>query len=192
MCFRKIGATEANLLALHYHNALKNTSYCSHDLRHDINAMTIIRHANFPGDTALVLRIWREFIANSPVNLDYQNNDAEFAELPGKYALPKGCVLLADREGKIEGCIAMRPVSSEICEMKRLYVRPQARGSHLGHGLVERLIEEARAAGYSEMRLDVQAKFVPARKLYETFGFVAAEPISFNPISGASFLGLHL
>src|SRR3546814_9527802 len=82
----------------------------------------------------------------------------------------------------------MRQVTHEICEMKRLYVRPQAQGRHLGRALAERLIEEARTVGYSEMRLDVQAKFVPARKLYETLGFVAAEPISFNPVPGASFL----
>jgi putative acetyltransferase len=167
-------------------------SYCRHDFRRSNHAMVVIRHAIFPRDTASVLGIWREFIANSPVNLDYQNNDAEFANLPGKYAAPKGCVLLADREGEIEGCVAMRQVTHEICEMKRLYVRPQAQGRHLGRALAERLIEEARTVGYSEMRLDVQAKFVPARKLYETLGFVAAEPISFNPVPGASFLGLHL
>lgn len=154
--------------------------------------MTIIRHAIFPEDTAVVLSIWREFVANSPVNLDYQNNDAEFANLPGKYASPKGGILLADRGGQIEGCIALRQVTPEICEMKRLYVRPHAQGRQLGRALAERLIEEARAMGYSEMRLDVQAKFVPARKLYEALGFVAAEPISFNPVSGASFLGLSL
>ena len=154
--------------------------------------MTIIRHAIFPDDAASVLAIWREFIANSPVNLDYQGNDAEFATLPGKYAAPKGCVLLADRYGEIEGCIAFRQVSADICEMKRLYVRPGARGSHLGHDLVERLIGEARAAGYREMRLDVMEKFIAARRLYENFGFVAAEPISYNPVPGASFLGLFL
>jgi len=180
------------MAAPHHHNALKNMPYRSHDLEHDIHAMTIIRHAIFPEDTAVVLGIWREFISNSPVNLDYQNNDAEFANLPGKYASPKGCVLLADREGEIEGCVAMRQVTPEICEMKRLYVRPHAQGRHLGRALAERLIEEARTVGYSEMRLDVQAKFVPARKLYEALGFVAAEPISFNPVPGASFLGLYL
>jgi hypothetical protein len=93
--------------------------------------MAIIRHAIFPDDTASVLSIWREFIANSPVNLDYQGNEAEFANLPGKYATPQGCVLLADRDNEIEGCIAFREVNSEICEMKRLYVRPHARGRHL-------------------------------------------------------------
>lgn len=154
--------------------------------------MTIIRQAIFPDDKASVLGIWREFIANSPVNLDYQGNDVEFANLPGKYAAPEGCVLLADCGSEIGGCVAFRKVTSEICEMKRLYVRPHARGSGLGHALVERLITEARIVGYCEMRLDVQEKSVSARKLYESFGFVAAEPISFNPVAGASFLGLHL
>lgn len=154
--------------------------------------MTIIRHAVFPDDIASVLSIWREFIANSPVDLGYQGNDSEFANLPGKYAAPKGCVLLADRNGEIDGCIALREVSTAICEMKRLYVRPSARGSNLGHKLVERLIAEARGAGYREMRLDVQEKSVSARRLYAAFGFVPAEPISFNPVPGASFLGRHV
>lgn len=154
--------------------------------------MTIIRHAIFPDDAASVLTIWHEFVANSPVNLDYQGNDAEFTNLPGKYAAPQGCVLLADRGSEIAGCIALREVSSNICEMKRLYVRPHARGGHVGRKLVERLIAEARVIGYREMRLDVQEKSVSARNLYGAFGFIAAEPISFNPVPGASFLGLHL
>lgn len=154
--------------------------------------MTVIRPAIFPEDTASVLSIWREFIANSPVNLDYQGNDAEFASLPGKYAAPDGRVLLADRDGEVKGCVALRKVDADLCEMKRLYVRPHARGNHLGHALVDRLIAEARAVGYREMRLDVMAKSVAARGLYRSFGFVAAEPISFNPVPGASFLGLHL
>ena len=136
-----------------------------------------------------MLGIWREFIANSPVNLDYQGTDAEFSNLPGKYAAPRGCVLLADRGGEIDGCVALRGFSADICEMKRLYVRPHARGRKLGRTLIERLIAEARRIGYREMRLDVQAKFVSARNLYEAFGFVAAEPIAFNPVPGASFLG---
>jgi putative acetyltransferase len=154
--------------------------------------MTNIRRAVFPDDVPALLGIWREFIASSPVNLDYQGNEAEFANLPGKYAAPEGCVLLADRGGAILGCVAMRKVAAGICEMKRLYVRPHARGSQLGRALVERLIGEARMAGYREMRLDVQEKSTSARKLYAALGFVAAEPVSFNPVAGASFLGLHL
>lgn len=154
--------------------------------------MRIIRHAIFPDDMAATLSIWREFVANSPVNLDYQGNDAEFAALPGKYAAPQGCVLLADRVGEIEGCVAFRNVSADICEMKRLYVRPHARGTHLGYDLVSRLIAEARIVGYREMRLDVMQQSAFARKLYDALGFVVADPISFNPAPGALFLGLHL
>jgi putative acetyltransferase len=154
--------------------------------------MTTIRHAKFPEDLSAVLSIWREFVANSPVSLDYQGNETEFANLPGKYAAPKGCILLADHDGDIEGCIALREVSADICEMKRLYVKPHVRGRNLGRQLAERLITEARGAGYSEMRLDVQEKSVSARRLYEALGFVTADPISFNPVPGASFLGRRL
>lgn len=154
--------------------------------------MAIIRRAIFPKDMELVLGIWREFIAQSPVNLDYQKNDDDFATLPAKYAPPDGCVLLAERDGEIDGCVAFRKISTAICEMKRLYVRPQARGSGTGRELVARLIDEARIAGYCEMRLDVMAKSTAARGLYAAFGFAPAEPISFNPVPGASFLGLHL
>jgi len=155
-------------------------------------AMITIRFADFPADAAVVLALWREFVANSPVNLDYQGNDAEFAALPGKYARPDGRVLLAQRGDAFEGCVALRRVSQEICEMKRLYVRPQARGLHIGRLLAERLIEEAHRIGYSEMRLDVMAKSVAARALYAAMGFTPAAPVSFNPVRGASFLGLRL
>jgi len=139
-----------------------------------------------------VLSIWREFIANSPVDLGYQGNEAEFGELPGKYAAPSGCILLAERDEALVGCVAFRRVNSDICEMKRMYVRPKARGDHLGRDLVERLIVEARIAGYREMRLDVMEKSVAARRLYASLGFVPAEPVSFNPVPGASFLGLQM
>lgn len=152
----------------------------------------IVRKAAFPDDRVAVLDIWREFIANSPVNLDYQGNAADFANLPGKYASPHGCVLLAEIDNMLQGCVALRRVDAEICEMKRLYVRPGARGTRLGHKLVDRLIAEARIIGYREMRLDVMEKSVAARGLYAAFGFVAADPVSFNPAPGASFLGLHL
>lgn len=155
-------------------------------------AMTIIRWANFPTDTDAVLDVWREYIASPSVSLDYQGNEAEFAMLPGKYASPSGCVLLAEKDGKIDGCIAYRWVRPGICEMKRLYVRPRARGTQLGRNLVGRLISEARAAGYVEMRLDVLEEFKSARRLYEDFGFVPADPVSYNPLPGTAFLGLHL
>lgn len=152
----------------------------------------MIRRATFPIDSLAVLSIWREFIDDSPVSLEYQNNEADFSKISEKYSAPHGCVLLAEEDHMVLGCVAMRQATPDICEMKRLYVRPAARGKQLGRKLVEQLIADARAAGYREMRLDVQEKSLSARKLYADFGFAPAEPVSFNPVPGASFLGLHL
>lgn len=154
--------------------------------------MATIRHASFPADAEAVLDIWREFVSSPSVSLDYQGYEAEFADLPGKYARPHGRLMVAERDGALDGCVALRMVSAEICEMKRLYVRPRARGLRIGHRLVTRLIEEARDAGYAEMRLDVLAEFEQARALYRSLGFVAADPVSFNPLPGTDFLGLRL
>ncbi len=154
--------------------------------------MTNIRLARFPEDTAPILDIWREFVANAPENLTYQNNSDEFASLPGQYAQPAGRIILADLADQLVGCVALKKVSSEICELKRLYVRSHARGTGLGCKLVERAILEAKLAGYCDMRLDVMEKSQAARALYKKIGFRFAEPISFNPVPGAHFLGLKL
>lgn len=152
----------------------------------------VVRPAQFPQDATAVLQIWREYVASSSVSLDYQDYEAEFADLPGKYALPEGRLLIAVGDGSIAGCVAFRKVSDSICEMKRLYVRPSARGTGLGRQLVEQLLAEAKEAGYEEMRLDVLEEFTQAYKLYAELGFVPADPVSFNPVPGTSFLGLSL
>ncbi|WP_067737056.1 GNAT family N-acetyltransferase [Novosphingobium naphthalenivorans] len=154
--------------------------------------MITIRQATFPQDSDAVLSIWREFVASPSVSLDYQGYEAEFADLPGKYGLPDGRILLGEIRGRVEGTVALRKVSPAICEMKRLYVRPAARGTGLGRQLATALIGEARRAGYADMRLDVLAEFAAAQKLYADLGFVPAEAISFNPTPGARFLGLPL
>lgn len=151
-----------------------------------------VRQARFPEDAGALLEIWREFVASPSVSLDHQGNEAEFADLPGKYAPPAGRVLVADGAGGLAGCVAFRQVGPSICEMKRLYVRPSARGTGLGRRLVERLIAEAREAGYAEMRLDVLEEFRHAQRLYAELGFAPADPVSFNPLPGTAFLGLSL
>ena len=155
-------------------------------------AMPTIRPALFPADSAEVLAIWREDVASLDRDLAFQNNEAEFANLPGKYAAPQGRLLLGLIGPRVMGCIALRPVSATICEMKRLYVRPQARGTGLGRRLAVQLITEARATGYTDMRLDVLEEFAQARSLYASLGFQPAEPVTFNPVPGTSFLGLAL
>jgi putative acetyltransferase len=154
--------------------------------------MAHVEPAIFPEHAAIVTELWRAFIADSPVDLSYQNNAAELVDLPGRYAAPGGCVLLAWQEDAPVGVVAMRAAGPGVCEMKRLFVRPAVREQAVGRTLVERLIVAAREAGYREMRLDVQARSRAARTLYRSMGFAPAPPVSFNPVAGAAFLGLRL
>lgn len=154
--------------------------------------MVEIRQARFPEERAAVEAIFREYIASPSVSLAFQDYEPELAALPGKYAPPAGALLLAWQSGRAIGCVAMRPVDEAICEMKRLYVRPDGRGLGLGRRLAEAIIAAAREAGYAEMRLDVLPEFERAREVYHALGFRPAEPVTHNPVPGTSFLGLAL
>lgn len=151
--------------------------------------MTDIRPALFPQDLDAVVRIFREYVASPSVSLDFQDFEAEFAALPGKYAHPQGCVLLAWKEGQPVGCAALRPVDARVAEMKRVYVRPTVRGEQLGRRLVQDILDRARQAGYTRICLDVLPEFQAAQRLYESLGFVDAEPVSINPVPGTRYLG---
>lgn len=154
--------------------------------------MFVIKQAIFPSDQDVVVAIFREYVRSPTVSLDFQEYEAEFAGLPGKYAPPEGRLLLA-REGDIVlGCAALRRVDESACEMKRVYVRPTARGRNLGRWLVEAVLNEAKIAGYSRVCLDVLPEFTAAQGLYESLGFVPAQPVSFNPVPGTKFLALCL
>ncbi|WP_439894179.1 GNAT family N-acetyltransferase (plasmid) [Ralstonia sp. 25C] len=154
--------------------------------------MIDIRPARFPDDMAAVQAIFREYVASPSVSLDFQDYEAEFATLPGKYAPPRGCLLLAWKAGAVVGCAAFREVDAATCEMKRVYVRPTARGEQLGRRLVERLLQDAKAAGYARMCLDVLPEFKAAQALYASLGFTPAPPVTFNPVPGTLFLGRTL
>src|SRR5688572_8080839 len=117
--------------------------------------MPDIRHARFPADRDAVLEIFTEYVRSPSVSLEFQGYAEEFADLPGKYAPPDGRLLLAVEGERVLGCVALRKVDAHICEMKRLYVRPEARGMALGGLLARAIVAEARVAGYAEMRLDV-------------------------------------
>lgn len=154
--------------------------------------MAEIRQARFPEDRAAVLEIFTEYVNSPSVSLEFQGYAEEFAALPGKYAPPDGRLLLAIEGERVLGCVALRKVDDRICEMKRLYVRPEARGMAFGKRLADAIVDEARAAGYAEMRLDVLPEFAAARRMYEAMGFRAAAPVSHNPVPGTAFLGLAL
>lgn len=154
--------------------------------------MLTIRQARFPDEHDDVISIFREYVKSPTVSLDFQDYETEFAGLPGKYAAPEGRLFLARQGDAVLGCAALRRIDASTCEMKRVYVRPSARGQQLGRKLVEQLIAEARQAGYRRICLDVLPEFVAAQKLYESLGFSVAEPVSFNPVPGTQYLALAL
>jgi putative acetyltransferase len=114
--------------------------------------------------------------------------EAELAALPGGYA----AILLAREGDEIAGCVALRPLEEGACEMKRLYVRPPARGSGTGRALVEASISRARELGYTAMRLDTLPRMEAARALYLSLGFRPIERYNENPIAGVLFFELLL
>jgi GNAT superfamily N-acetyltransferase len=149
---------------------------------------SIIRPAALPADLPMVQDLMREYVQSLEIDLRFQDVDAELATLPGKYAAPAGRLLLAWHDGEAVGCIALRPIDAERCEMKRLYVRPGMRGHQFGRRLVEHICVEARAAGYTRICLDALPWFDAAIRLYTSLGFTPTDPYVFNPVPGTLFL----
>lgn len=151
-----------------------------------------IRPARVPDDLPVVRSLLREYAGGVGVDLCFQDFEGELASLPGPYAPPQGRLLLAWRGTEPVGCVALRPLAGSTCEMKRLFVKPTARGARLGERLVRRVCDEARAAGCARICLDTLPSMKTAIALYEALGFRPIEPYVFNPVPGARFLGLDL
>jgi len=139
--------------------------------------------ATTPAHIEEIRQLFTEYAEWLQVSLCFQGFQQEMAELPGKYAPPRGALLLAVDGEHVVGCVALRPLEDEdVCEMKRLYVRPAAQGQHLGERLINAIISEARRLGYDKMRLDtLPEKMGKAIAIYRRAGFQQIAPYYDNP-----------
>ena len=141
---------------------------------------------------AAVRALFLEYQEAIGVDLCFQGFEAEVAGLPGDYAPPRGRLLLAGMGGDPVACVALHELGDGICELKRLYVRPAARGTGLGRRLTEEAVAAARAIGYTTMRLDTLPSMAEAQHLYGSLGFHEIGPYYENPVPGARFFELEL
>lgn len=152
-----------------------------------------IRLAKSDSDIASARELFREYEKWLGLDLCFQGFEDELKNLPGKYAPPSGRLYLAYSDGDLAGCIALRSLGDNVCEMKRLFVRGEFRGQRIGLQLIERLIGDARTIGYERMRLDTfPPKMGKAVQLYEAYGFREIPPYYDNPNEGVLFLELIL
>ena len=154
-----------------------------------------------PADLADVRQMLQEYVAWIGLDLAFQQIDEELAGLPGEYALPGGAMFVADLGGVLVGMVAIRPltaaargeaITTRIAEMKRLYVRPAARGRGLAKRLIEHALQGAKRLGYEEVRLDTLPMMRDAQALYLSLGFVDIEPYYDTPIEGTRFMSKTL
>jgi GNAT superfamily N-acetyltransferase len=147
-----------------------------------------IRPARVPDEIPEVRRLMREYADALGVDLCFQGFDRELEELPGDYAPPRGALLVAGTPGALAGCVALRPLEGDACEMKRLFVRPGLRGTGLGGRLARAVLDEARRIGYRRMRLDTLPMMSEAIALYRRLGFRETDPYRHNPVPGALYM----
>jgi putative acetyltransferase len=149
--------------------------------------------AETPEQIAQARELFLEYANSLGFSLCFQSFDQELAALPGDYAPPNGRLLLATSNGDPAGCVALHKLESDICEMKRLYVRPRYRGKGLGRQLADKVIAEARQLGYKKLRLDtVEPVMKTAVAMYRQLGFHEIPSYRQNLIAGALYMELQL
>lgn len=152
-----------------------------------------LTQAEAPADIDLAHTLFEEYAAGLGISLCFQNFDQELANLPGDYALPSGRLLIARVGEEVAGCIALRKQGEGVCEMKRLYLRPNFRGKGFGGKMVETILAEAKQIGYSRMRLDtLPGRMDKAISLYRSIGFKEIAPYYDNPAADVLYMELVL
>ena len=132
--------------------------------------------------------LFEEYAAGLKIDLCFQGFSQELETLSRMYGPPGGALLLAQMEDGLAGCVAVRPMGGDICELKRLYVRPAQRGTGLGWRLTETALQIGRDLGYRRIRLDTLPQMAAAQRLYESLGFRDSAPYGAEPMTGQRFM----
>lgn len=151
-----------------------------------------IRPARTETDLDAARALFREYAESLDFELCFQGFDEELEALPGDYAPPEGALLLAEVDSDVAGCVAVRKLEDDICEMKRLYVRPAHRRAGVGRALAEAILDKARTLGYTRMRLDTVASMHAARALYASLGFEEIDSYYHNPLPDVVYMEREL
>ena len=154
--------------------------------------MTRIIHATTKDHYKTARELFIQYADSLGFDLEFQGFSRELAELPGDYKLPAGCILLAEIDDGYAGCVALRPLQDDICEMKRLFVLPRFQGQGVGKALANAVIEEARRKSYARMRLDTIESMKAAQGLYISLGFKEIDAYCHNPLKNPNFMELVL
>jgi putative acetyltransferase len=154
--------------------------------------MHTLVHMSDPEEMPIVRRLFEEYAASLDIDLCFQGFDHELETLPGEYAPPEGAILVAYVGSEPAGCVALRPLEEGVCEMKRLYVKPEHRGRRIGRALAEAVIAKAREIGYAAVKLDTLQSMTEANALYRSLGFTECSPYRPNPCERPVFMELSL
>ena len=154
--------------------------------------MLLIKQALTERQNKQIKKLFKEYANYLGIDLSFQNFEEELKTLPGDYSTPDGCILLAYYENKLVGCVALRKFQEKVCEMKRLYIRPNFRRKKIGKALSIAIINKAKEIGYKSMRLDTLPFMKEAISLYLTLGFKEIAPYRYNPFENAKFYELKL
>ena len=151
-----------------------------------------IDYARGADDMVHIRELFTEYQQWLGVDLCFQDFENEMQSLPGKYAEPRGCLLLARDGEAIAGGVGMWPLSDDLCEMKRLFVRDSWKGQGLGRKLAVAILNEAKSRGYGRMCLDTLGHLTAAQALYLDLGFRDTDPYYDNPLEGVRYMELTL
>lgn len=158
--------------------------------------MEVIKHkyiiATSDEDYSDAKKLFREYAALINIDLAFQKFEEELSGINIMYAAPTGGIILCKSEQMFVGCIAIRKLDDNVCELKRMYVNPNFQGKSIGKNLLEKALQLAKEYNYKLIRLDTLTQMLSAIHLYKQYGFYEIEPYYFNPNSTAVFFEKEL